>query len=87
MEGKKPKKLIVSKHKLCARHWVGCFACFERLEGRTLTKMEGGREGRMKKERIHHSFSDLPQGHDPAQKIHIRFEQVLLCGECGMLDA
>ena len=41
----------------------------------------------MKKERIHHSFSDLPQGHDPAQKIHIRFEQVLLCGECGMLDA
>ena len=45
MEEKKPKKLIFSKHKLCARHRVGCFACFERLEGRTLTRMEGGREG------------------------------------------
>lgn len=61
MEGKKNKKLIFNKYKLCARHWVGCFICFEKARGQNSDR-DGGREGG----RIHHSFSDLPQGHDPA---------------------
>ena len=63
---------------------LGVLSALRRLEGRTLTGMEGGREGGS----ITH-FQIYPKDmiQPTAQKIQIRIEQVLLYGECGMLDA